>query len=169
MICVCFYFRYGECMFENNSKVSHKCFHDECFRVIVISCEFEMHVCFSNIISHMLTNSKKRYLFLTIKHNTYVMIWFLNVNYGKGFMLNWMCERAKNCGITCDRLIILNVSPSITIMVVVSVPDEITSIFTRHCNLKTWNSYNHMKLLKVCTIQKIIQSPYDENLSKLLQ
>lgn len=57
---------------------------------------------FQNLISHMFTNSKKKYLFLTIKHNTYVMIWFLNVDYGKGFMHNWMCERARNFWITCD-------------------------------------------------------------------
>jgi hypothetical protein len=61
------------------------------------------------------------------------------------------------------------VPPIITILVVVNVLDEIMNIFTRHCNLKTWNSYNHMKLLKVCTTQKKFQSPCDENPSKLLQ
>jgi hypothetical protein len=43
----------------------------------------------------------------------------------------------KIVGLHMTLLIILDVAPSITIMVVVSVHDEIMSIFTRHCNLKT--------------------------------
>jgi hypothetical protein len=65
------------------------------------------------------------------------MIWFKNVNYGKGFMHNWMCEKAKNCGITCDITNHSRCATKYTIMVVVSVHDEIINIFSKHCNLKT--------------------------------
>jgi hypothetical protein len=40
-------------------------------------------------------------------------------------------------GLHVTLLIILDVPPSITIMIVANVHDEIMSIFTRHCNLKT--------------------------------
>lgn len=43
----------------------------------------------------------------------------------------------KTMGLHVTLLIILDMPPSITIMVFVSVPNEIMSIFTRHCNLKT--------------------------------
>ncbi len=46
-------------------------------------------------------------------------------------------KRPKIVGLHVTLLIILDVPPSITIMVVVSVPNEIMNIFSRHCNLKT--------------------------------
>jgi len=46
-------------------------------------------------------------------------------------------KRPEIVGLHVTLLIILDVPPSITTMVVVSVPNEIMSHFTRHCNLKT--------------------------------
>ncbi len=49
----------------------------------------------------MLTNSKKRFFFDNqAQYLCHDLV--KNVNYGKGFMHNCMCERAKNCGIACD-------------------------------------------------------------------
>ncbi len=115
----------------------------------------------------MLTNFKKRYLFLTIKHDTYVMIWLSTWTMAKVSCIIVCMKGPKIVGLHVTFLIILDVPPSITIMVVVSVHDEIMSIFTRHCYMKTWDNYNHTKLLKVCTIQKKLQSPCDENPSNV--